>query len=98
MSHHTSTAVAAPAEAPVAVETVDAPGLAEPDGPAQPSAQTPSGRRQRGLATVEYAIGILLILTIIGVMIAAAQQGWFDDLVKQLFGSIFRLVIGRIAG
>lgn len=53
------------------------------------------GRRcqgERGLATVEYAVGILLILTVVGVMVWSAQQGWFKELVEALFRTIFQLV------
>lgn len=52
---------------------------------------------ERGLATVEYAVGIVLVLTVVGALIWSAQQGWFKDLVKVLFETIFRLVTQHLA-
>lgn len=49
-------------------------------------------RLDRGLATVEYAVGILLIVTVVGVMVWSAQQGWFKELVEALFRTLFQLV------
>lgn len=54
----------------------------------------PARRRlhERGMATVEYAIGIVLILVIVGVMIASIQGGWFDDVVEELVRALANLV------
>lgn len=65
------------------------------DAEVEEAAEAVAGRRplrERGLATVEYAVGILLILTVVGSMIWSAQQGWFKELVQTLFGTIFALV------
>ena len=53
---------------------------------------------ERGLTTVEYAVGIVLVITIVGLLIAAAQQGWFMELVKALVGTIFRVLTTAIMG
>lgn len=69
--------------------------LADPASDAASDAAGPvalRGRLERGMATVEYAIGILLIVTIVGVMVWSAQQGWFKDLVEALFRTLFTLV------
>ncbi len=47
---------------------------------------------ERGMTTVEYAIGIVLVLTVIGALVLAAKQGWFAELVKVLFTAIFQVV------
>lgn len=53
---------------------------------------------ERGLTTVEYAIGIVLILSIVGLLIRASTQGWFLDLVKALVGTIFQVITNGILG
>lgn len=53
---------------------------------------------ERGLTTVEYAVGIVLVITIVGLLIAAAQQGWFMDLVKALIKAIFATITGAFIG
>lgn len=83
MSHTNSVVEAAPAEV-VASESHEA------------GAVTTRRRWERGLATVEYALGVVLIVTVIGAMVWSAQQGWFKDLVKALFETIFRLVTSHL--
>lgn len=39
---------------------------------------------ERGMVTIEYAIGAVLVLVLVGVIIASIQQGWFAQLVQQL--------------
>lgn len=53
---------------------------------------------ERGLTTVEYAIGIVLVLTIVGLLIKAAGEGWFTTLVKNLIGVIFKVITSQIGG
>lgn len=53
---------------------------------------------ERGLTTVEYAIGIVLILSIVGLLIKASSQGWFLDLVKDLVGVVFKAITTGIMG
>lgn len=48
--------------------------------------------RERGLATVEYAIGIVLVITVVGVLIWSAQQGFFKEAVESLFRAIFQII------
>ncbi|WP_300079184.1 hypothetical protein [Propioniciclava sp.] len=65
------------------------------DAPLQPAASQPVSRRhsERGLTTVEYAIGIALIIAIIGAMVLATHQGFFTQLVQDLFKALFATVI-----
>jgi hypothetical protein len=42
------------------------------------------GLRERGMVTIEYAIGAVLVLVLVGVVIASIQGGWFDSMVKDL--------------
>jgi len=44
----------------------------------------PRTLRERGMVTIEYAIGTVLVLVLVGVVIASIQQGWFDVMVKDL--------------
>ena len=46
-----------------------------------------------GMSTVEYAIGIALIIAIIGAMVLATHQGFFTQLVQDLFKALFATVI-----
>ncbi|WP_232549104.1 hypothetical protein [Propioniciclava soli] len=55
-------------------------------------------RDERGLTTVEYAVGLVLVITIVGLLITAANQGWFMDLVKVLVRAIFAAVTGVVTG
>ena len=69
--------------------------------PAVPSAQRPAtgvpARRraghERGMATVEYAIGIVLVLVIVGAVIVSIQQGWFAELAQELIEALGQTVI-----
>ena len=83
------------------------PGLAHRvevvEGDAAPGVLSRVGARgralwERGLTTVEYAIGIVLVLTIVGLLIKAASEGWFSSLVKNLVGVIFRVITAQIGG
>lgn len=59
------------------------------------------GRRstlERGLTTVEYAIGIVLVITIVGLLIKAAGEGWFMTLVKTLVTAIFKAITQGVLG
>lgn len=60
---------------------------AEADDRLQPAASAPTqrrGLRERGMVTIEYAIGAVLVLVLVGVIIASIQQGWFGTMVKDL--------------
>lgn len=41
-------------------------------------------RGERGMAAVEYAIGVVLVIAIIGAIIMSIQGGWFGSLVESL--------------
>lgn len=47
-----------------------------------------AGLRERGMATIEYALGVVVVVVIIGVVIAAIQTGTFQSLVEQLISAI----------
>lgn len=47
---------------------------------------------ERGMVTVEYAIGIVMVLVLVGVMIAAIQQGWFGALVQDLIETFMKFI------
>lgn len=49
----------------------------------------PTTRNERGLTTVEYAIGVILVITIVGVLATTASGPEFQRLVSDLFGVIF---------
>ena len=53
---------------------------------------------ERGMATVEYALGIVLVVTVVTALIWSAQQGWFKELVEALFRTIFQLVTSHLVG
>jgi len=53
---------------------------------------------ERGMTTVEYAIGIVLVITIVGLLIKAAGEGWFMTLVQSLVGVLFRVITTAIGG
>lgn len=66
----------------------------QPDATAVPTAAPRRGflhRRfgERGLTTVEYAIGIVLIIALVGAFIVAISTGSFQLLVQSLFQGIF---------
>lgn len=54
--------------------------------PAVATAAVPTRRhlRERGMATIEYAIGTVLVIVIVGVIIASIQGGWFHTVVQHL--------------
>lgn len=54
--------------------------------------KVPRRRLERGLATVEYAIGIVLVLAVIGVLIWATQTPYFKDVVEQLVRTLFEII------
>lgn len=50
--------------------------------------------RERGMATVEYALGVIVVIVLIGVIIAAIQTGTFGALVEQLIEAVMTWVTG----
>lgn len=69
-----------------AIHTLTAPPDAEPAQVA--TRKRRALLRERGMATLEYALGVVVVIVIIGVVIAAIQTGTFQDLVKQLIEAI----------
>ncbi len=66
----------------------------QPDATAVPTAAPRRGflhRRfgERGLTTVEYAIGIVLIIALVGAFIVAINTGSLRLLIDELFKAIF---------
>lgn len=49
-------------------------------------------RGERGMAAVEYAIGVVLIIAIIGAIIASIQGNWFGPLVENLVTALVKSV------
>lgn len=45
-------------------------------------------RDERGMAAVEYAVGVVLIIVIIGAIILSIQGNWFGDLVQKLVAAL----------
>ncbi|MBK8462016.1 MAG: DUF4244 domain-containing protein [Nigerium sp.] len=54
-------------------------------------------RGERGMATVEYAIGVVLVIAIIGAIILSIQGGWFDPLVQKLVQALMESVTDAFA-
>lgn len=48
--------------------------------------------RERGMVTVEYAIGAVLVIILVGVIIASIQQGWFASMVKDLVSLLLKAI------
>lgn len=67
-------------EAPAASDCVE---LFDAEGMAAPSLER-SSRAQRGMVTIEYAIGAVLVVVIVGMVLAAlhANTAVFNELVK----------------
>lgn len=48
--------------------------------------------RERGLATVEYAIAVVLVITMVGLLITSIQQGWFDEATQKVVKLLLDLI------
>lgn len=49
---------------------------------------------ERGMTTAEYAVGVVLVITLVTIVIKALQAGWFAALIKTLIGVIFKAITG----
>lgn len=49
-------------------------------------------RDERGMTTAEYAVGVVLVITIVGLIIKALQAGWFGTLVKTFVTLLFEVL------
>jgi Flp pilus assembly pilin Flp len=54
--------------------------------------------RERGMITIEYAMGIVLVIAIVMAMVVSIQQGWFGDLFHNLVTALFATIQSAIAG
>lgn len=43
---------------------------------------------ERGMATVEYALGVIVVIVLIGVIVVAINTGSFDKLVNELIEAV----------
>lgn len=50
--------------------------------------------RERGLTTVEYALGVVVVIVIIGAVIVAIQTGSFQGLLDALIKAIMEWITG----
>lgn len=48
--------------------------------------------RERGMATVEYALGVVVVIVIIGAIVLAIQTGTFGDLVNELLKALMNWI------
>ena len=48
--------------------------------------------RERGMATVEYALGVVVVIVLVGAIVVAIQTGTFGDLIEQLLGAIVKWI------
>lgn len=51
---------------------------------------------ERGMTTAEYAVGVVLVITLVTIVIKALQAGWFAALIKTLIGVIFKAITGAL--
>lgn len=67
---------------------------------AVPAPAGPLTRRhgERGLTTIEYALGIALIIAVIGALIVAAEGDFFGELVQGLFKELFQQITKGLVG
>lgn len=61
--------------------------------PAIPVVPRRRAGHERGMATVEYAIGVVLVLVIVGAIILSIQQGWFSKLAQELIEALMETVM-----
>lgn len=50
--------------------------------------------RERGMATVEYAMGVVVVLVVIGVVVVALKTGTFQGLIENLL----KALVGWVSG
>lgn len=50
--------------------------------------------RERGMATVEYAMGVVVVLVVIGVVVLALKTGTFQGLIENLLKALVGWVQG----
>lgn len=48
--------------------------------------------RERGMATVEYALGVVVVIVMIGVIIAAIQSGTLHGLIDELIKAVMNWI------
>lgn len=73
----------------------------ESDDQLQPAAVTTIQRRtlrERGMITIEYAMGIVLVIAIVMAMVVAIKGGWFGPLFQNLVTALFTTIQSAITG
>lgn len=63
-----------------------------------PAGRLTRRRGERGLTTIEYALGIALIIAVIGALVVAARADFFGELVQGLFRELFQQITRGLAG
>lgn len=58
--------------------------------------EVPAMRGERGMTTAEYAIGVVLVITLVSIVIKALEAGWFGTLVKNLISLVFKTITGSM--
>ncbi len=46
-------------------------------------------RRERGMVTIEYAVGAVMVIALVAAIIVAINQGWMGELSQGFAGFIF---------
>ncbi|WP_040162386.1 DUF4244 domain-containing protein [Nigerium massiliense] len=73
------------------VEDVDGQELVV-DEPAAPKEWS----RERGMTTAEYAIGVVLVVTLVGLVITAMKSGVFTQALQQAVVQLLKVVTGAM--
>ena len=55
---------------------------------------TRASLRERGMATVEYALGVVVVIVINGATVVAINTGSFSQLVDNLIGALMEWITG----
>lgn len=50
---------------------------------------SPRGRRERGMVTIEYAVGAVMVIALVAAIIVAIGQGWMGELSRGFAQFIF---------
>jgi len=53
------------------------------------AATSPDRRTERGMVTIEYAVGAVMVIALVAAIIAAIAGGWFGSLVQDFAQFIF---------
>ena len=56
------------------------------------AATSPDRRTERGMVTIEYAVGAVMVIALVGVIILAINSGQFQGLVNQFIDFIIKFL------